>query len=157
MTNSCRKILVFTLGFVGGAERMALTIAKLLPKEKYNVRFVLLGKERDILDFMPKEYEVDIMSFSTKSPFSVVKLWWKIKKEKPDVVFGTQARINPYVIVAARLARVKVLVRSSGMIESYKGLKYFLVKNTLSIADRIIAQQEQMKQQIADVCHVNPE
>jgi len=148
-------VLIFTLGAVGGAERMAITIGKLLPTSSYYVKFIVLGDNNQILDFMPNGYDVKKLSYSTKSIFSIVRIWWVIMKENPNIVFGTQARINPQVTVASRLAGKKVLIRSSGMLSDYKGLKYLMAKWFYPLADIIIAQQEEMRKEIAKLCKIS--
>ncbi len=156
--NSCRKILLFTLGAIGGAERMSLTIGKLLGNsDKFDVEFVILGDDRRILDFMPGGYGAESIPFNTKSVMSVFRIYRKIRQAAPDVVFGTQARINPQIIAAARFAGKKVIVRSSGMVGDYTGLKFWMVKLLFRFAHRVIAQQDQMRLEIIDKCHVNPD
>ena len=149
-------MLIFTLGAIGGAERMAITIGKLLPTSSYHVKFVVLGDNYKIMDFMPKGYDVNKLSYNTKSIASIVRIWWTIKKEKPNIVFGTQARINPQVTIASRLAGRKVLIRSSGMLSDYKGLKFLMAKWFYPLADVIIAQQEEMRIEIAELCNIKP-
>lgn len=150
-----KKVLIFTLGAIGGAERMALTIGKLLPRDTFNVKFVILGDDKRILDFMPNGYEVDIMPFSTRSFFSIIHLWQKIKKEQPDIVFGTQTRINSQTIIASKFAKKKVVIRNTSMVSNYGKLTTVIMRLIYPYADRIIAQQEEMRHQMAEVCRLD--
>ena len=40
-----KKALFFLPGGVGGAERMTITIVSMLPKEEYEVKFVVVGRK----------------------------------------------------------------------------------------------------------------
>ena len=58
-TYNKRKILFFLPSSVGGAERMTITIAKMLPRNLFNVKFVIVHKSMgDIINFIPKEYGI---------------------------------------------------------------------------------------------------
>ena len=155
MTNK-RKILVFTPGSVGGAERMSVLIGKLLPKEKFEVKYVVIGRSRDIYNILPEGYEVDCIPVRNIYAFSTLRIWWKILKEKPDVVFASQVAYNPRVIIAAKLAGRNVVIRSSGMVGRYKK-KWRPVKVTYPWADKLIAQQEDMREEMIRLLKVNPE
>lgn len=150
------KILIFTPGGVGGAERMSVLIGKLLSRDKYEVKYVILGRVHEIYDILPEGYEVDTIPVHNIYCFSTLRIWWKIMQEKPDFVFASQVAYNPRVILAAKLAGRKVVIRSSGMPSDYTGAKLRNVKWTYPIADKIIAQQEEMREDIIRVLNVNP-
>lgn len=152
-----KRVLIFTPGGVGGAERMSVLIGKLLPKDYYEVKFVVIGRLQAIYSLIPKEYEVDCIPVRNKYEFSLLRIWWKILKEKPEVVFTSQVAYNPRVIVAARLAGKKVIVRSSGMLGDYPLIKLMGVKLTYPKADKLIAQQEDMRQEMIRLLNVRPE
>ena len=150
------KILIFTPGGVGGAERMSVLIGKLLSKDKYEVKYVVLGRGCEIYDIIPEGYEVDTIPVHNIYCFSTLRIWWKIMQEKPDFVFVSQVSYNPRVILAAKLAGRKVVIRSSGMLSDYTGAKLRNVKWTYPMADKIIAQQEEMQEDIIRVLNANP-
>lgn len=152
-----RRILIFTPGGVGGAERMSVLIGKLLPKDKFDVKYVVLGRLRNIFNILPDDVEVDCIPVRSIYDFSMLRIWWKILKEKPDVVFTSQAAYNARVIVASHLASKKVVVRSSGMVKKYSKRKFTEVKLTYRLANKLIAQQEDMREQIIDLLHVHPD
>lgn len=152
-----KKILIFTPGNVGGAERMSVLIGKLLPTDKFEVKYVVIGRLRNIYNILPEGYEVDCIPVLNKYAFSTLRIWWKIKKEKPDVVFSSQVAYNPRVIIAAKLAGCKVVVRSSGMVSDYRGSRLCSVKQTYPWADRLIAQQKDMQEEMLKMLKVNPD
>lgn len=152
-----KKILIFTPGGAGGAERMSALIGKLLPKDKFEVKYVVIGRLRRIYNILPDGYAVDCIPVLNQYAFSTIRIWWKIIKEKPDVVFASQEAYNPRVIIAAKLAGRKVVIRSSGMIGHYKKKKWKSVKATYPWADKLIAQQEEMREEMIRLLEVSPE
>lgn len=151
-----KRILIFTPGGAGGAERMSALIGKLLPKDKFEVKYVVIGRLRNIYNILPEGYEVDCIPVSSKYAFSTMRIWWKIMREKPEVVFASQVAYNPRVIIAAKLAGRKVVIRSSGMVGRYKK-KWRPVKATYPWADKLIAQQEDMREEMIKLLKVNSE
>lgn len=155
--NSLRKkILIFTPGGVGGAERMSVLIGKLLPKDRFEVKYVVIGRLRNIYNILPEGYEVDCVPVMNQYAFSTLRIWWKIMREKPDVVFASQVAYNPRVIIASKLAGRKVVIRSSGMVGRYRK-RWRPVKATYPWADKLIAQQEDMREEMIRLLKVNPE
>lgn len=152
-----KKILIFTPGGAGGAERMSALIGKLLPKDKFEVKYVVVGRLRNIYNILPDGYEVDCIPVRNIYAFSTLRIWWKIIREKPDVVFASQVAYNPRVIIASKLAGRKVVIRSSGMIGNYPAMKLWRVKSTYPWADKLIAQQEDMREEMIRLLRVNPE
>lgn len=150
-----RKVLIFTPGGLGGAERMSVLIGKLLPQEKFYVKYVVIGTLRNVYNILPDNYDVDCIPVANRYAFSSLRIWWKIMRERPDVVFSSQASYNPRVIIAAKLARRKIIIRSSGMVGGYSKMKYSEVKFTYRFADLVIAQQEEMREQIINLLNVD--
>lgn len=157
LENNSKKVLIFTPGNVGGAERMSVLIGKLLPKDRFEVKYVVIGRLKMIYNLLPDGYAVDCIPVLNKYAFSTLRIWWRIKKEKPDVVFASQVAYNSRVIIAAKLAGCKVVVRSSGMVSDYRGSKLRGVKRTYPWADRLIAQQEDMREDMLKMLKVHPE
>lgn len=151
-----KKILIFTPGGAGGAERMSALIGKLLPKDQFEVKFVVLGRLRNVYNILPEGYDVDCIPVRNIYAFSTLRIWWKIMREKPDVVFVSQVSYNPRVIIASKLAGRKVVVRSSGMIGRYKK-NWRPVKATYPWADKLIAQQEDMREEMIRLLKVKQE
>ena len=59
---SKRKVLFFLPPTVGGAERMTVTIAKMLPQDEFEVKFVVVGRSLgDIVKFIPDNYPIRLL------------------------------------------------------------------------------------------------
>lgn len=155
--NIKKKILIFVPGGVGGAERMTLTIGKMLPREKFEVKFVVIGRLRNIYNIMPEGYEADCIPVFNKYAFSTLRIWWKIIREKPDFIFTSQVAYNPRVIIAAKLAGCKVIARSSGMLSNYPKAKFLKVRLTYPYADLLVAQQDDMREEMIRLLNVEPQ
>jgi len=151
-----KKILFFLPSGVGGAERMSVLIGKMLPKDRYYVKYVVIGRQHKIYDILPKQYDVDCIPLHNIYAFSTLRIWWKIIREKPDYVFASQVAYNPRIIIAAKMACRRVIIRSSGMLGNYPSLKLKRVQFTYPKADRLIAQQEEMRQEMIQLLNVNP-
>ena len=136
---------------------MSVLIGKLLPKDRFEVKYVILGRLRNICNIMPNDIESDCIPVRNIYEFSTLRIWWKILKEKPDMVFTSQAAYNPRVIVASRFAGRKVVVRSSGMVNRYSKHKFKEVRLTYRLADKLIAQQENMREQIINLLAIHPD
>lgn len=77
---------------------MTVTIAKMLPKDKYEAKFVLVDNNKGtISNFIPKGYDVNYLLCSNiwcGVTFRQIKL---LKKEKPYAVFATSMPLSgPY-------------------------------------------------------------
>lgn len=156
MPEKKKKILFFLPGGAGGAERMTITVAKLLPRKTFDVKFVVLGRQKDIYNFIPKDFTVDCIPVHNKYCLSTIRIMLKIISEKPELVFCSQASYNPRVIIAAKMLRMPVIVRSSGMPSTYRKSAFFSVKATYKHADVVIAQQDDMRQEMISLLGVKP-
>lgn len=151
------KVLFFLPGGVGGAERMTITVAKLLPTDEFDIKFVVIGRLRKIFDFIPKGFSVDCIPIHNIYCAATLRIWLKIFSEKPDLVYCSQAAYNPRVIVASKMAGVPVVIRSSGMVGTYNKSSFRQVRFTYKYADKIIAQQEDMRNEIIALLGVKSE
>ena len=157
MTNKKKKILIFTPGGVGGAERMSVLLGKLLPKDQFDVKYVVIGRLRNIYNILPNGYDVARIPVRNKYMFSTLRIWWKIIREKPDVVFASQCSYNTRVISAARWAGRTVIIRSSNMIGNYSKKTFKKVFASYPKADLLIAQQEEMREEMIHLLKVSPD
>lgn len=153
-----RKVIFFLPGSVGGAERMTINIAKMLPQEEYEVMFVIIQKNKGtIADFIPDDYKILYIPINSIYNAATLRMIWLIKKEKPFAVFSSLLYINARLIVAAKVCGAKVVVRNNIDISRTTSKQGpILVKTTYRWADKIIAQQDEMKKEIIDFAKVNP-
>lgn len=150
-----RKVLIFTPGGVGGAERMCITIGQLLNKDNYEVQYVVWGRIKRIFSIIPPGSDVDVIPFRKVYCFSTIRVWWKIVKSKPDIVFSSSSIFNPRVIIAAKFAGRKTIIRSSGMVGDYGWWKFIKLKITYPFVDLLIAQQEDMRQEMSQMLNIS--
>lgn len=149
-----KKILFFLPGGAGGAERMTVTVAKMLPSDRYSVKLIVIGRLRQIIDFIPSEIPCDFVSVRNIYCFATYRIFRKIIEEKPDYVYCSQAVYNPRVIIASLMAKIPVVIRSSGMVSTYDKVSFWSCKLTYPRAHKIIAQQEDMKQEMASLLNI---
>ena len=148
-----KKILFFTAGYVGGAERMTVNIAKMLPPDKFDVSMVVMGSSFSITEFIPSSIRIKKLPFR-KFNFLLFRILHLILQEKPDVVFASSVAVSPRVIIASRLAKTKVITRSSGMVGYYNRSDYLKVRCTYPLATLLIAQQEDMRQEMSKTLRI---
>lgn len=143
------KVLFFTQTGVGGAERVTLTIAKLLDPSEYEVKVVLLGpnKEDNIVRFIPKNFEIIHISYRNVWTFVTYRIYKLIKQEAPTHVFSSISYINFRVIAAAKLSRnIRIIIRSNTFLSAIKRKdKLFFIKRLYKYADVIVAQNKEMR------------
>lgn len=149
-----RKILFFVPSAVGGAERMTVTIAKMLPPDRFDVCIVAIGATKRIFDFIPDNIISKFIFIQNKFSFLTLRILWQIIRERPDVVFSSSVMLSPRVIIASRLAGKKVIVRSSGMVGYYSKGDFLKVRLTYPMATLLIAQQEDMRLEMGKLLKV---
>lgn len=143
----------FTSGSVGGAERVTLTIAKLLSKDKFDVHIVHICRNiRDLDKFVPENMSQSQIKISNIWDFTTWKIYRLLKKNKPDVVFCSLNYLNVRVIFAAKMASIKkIIVRNNiGWIRWPRFMKT-LAKLSYPKASAIILQTKEMKMEFDKV------
>lgn len=154
-----KKILFFLPGGTGGAERVSVTIAKFLPIEEWEVKFVIVDRKRGTIEkFIPNGIDVKFIKIRNIWDFVSFRIYALIKKEKPDFVFVSIFHLSPRVLVAAKLCGVKAIVRSSNMLKD--GLPYYkklMLKYTYPWAYKVIAQQEEMRVELLNEFSLDPQ
>lgn len=142
------KTAVFFLSAsCGGAERMTITIAKLLDREEYDVRFVVIGREiGEIKEFVPKDYPLSLLRIRNIFDFTTLRVYRLLKRLRPQYVFCSLDYLNPRVIQAAKwVGDCKVIVRFNCEVSRLQGINKRLTLMTYPKADVIIAQTEKMQ------------
>lgn len=152
-----RKILFCVPPSCGGAERVTLTIAKLLDREKYDVKVVIIGRTKgEIKEFIPDYMDIIHVKIHNIWDFTTLKLIRLFKKEKPEIVFCSLLFLNARIVLAAKLVTgIKVVIRNSN---SLKLLRYdgrLLVKFFYPLADTIILQTDEMKEELQSAIKIN--
>lgn len=153
-----KKVLFFLPSGVGGAEKMTVNIAKMLDTSQYEVKFVLVDRTiRDITKFIPKGYDVSFIKIHNIWDFTTLKLIKKMRQEHPDAVFCSLKYLNPRVILAARIVGgIKTIVRNDAYMNLIKGVTRHMLKFSYPKADIVIAQTNQMRDEIIQTLPVDP-
>lgn len=153
-----KKKLLFCLPpNVGGAERVTLTIAKLLDREKYDIKIVIVGKKiGDIKEFVPNYMGIIHIKTQNIWDFTTFRLINLFKKEKPKIVFCSLMYLNTRVILAAQIVgNIKILIRNNNSLTSLRFDDKWLVKRLYPKADAIILQTNEMKEELCQSTQID--
>lgn len=144
-----KKVIFFTSGSVGGAERVTLTIAKMLPREEFDIKIVHICHEVKNLDaFVPDWMPSAHIKIHNIWDFTTLRIYNLLTKEKPYAVFCSLNYLNIRVILASKLANVnKVIVRNNIGWERWGSTMQILARYTYPSASAIILQTEDMKKE----------
>lgn len=147
-----KKILFFLPINVGGAERVTVTIAKMLPAKEYDVRLYLVGEKiGDIQQFIPKNFIINLIRVRNIWALGFTKIFLTIKKEKPYATFSSLMYLNARVALASHLAGVKKCIIRNNNHLSYMRKDHLIISKYLyPFASTVIAQQEEMKDDLID-------
>lgn len=145
-----KKILIFIPASVGGAERVGVTIGKILKKHGNEVHFVIFGDScspiNSILPVYCKRHYIN----------NNYLRWYRmntlIRRESADIVFAPCRTISRDLVMATKLLalKCKVIVRSDNPLHTLKPLNRWLIRRTFKYADSVIAQQEEMMEEIVN-------
>lgn len=151
-----KKILFFIQNGVGGAERMTINIAKLLPLSEWDITFCKVSipctlQNGRIDDFIPNNYKLTNISWS--SQIAIIKQMWDIMKRiKPDVVFSSLMPYNQRLLLLRPLFKsTRFIVRNDNYLFTISPVKRFALKHTYRNASTIIAQTEEMKSELCEL------
>lgn len=154
-----KKMLVFAQSGVGGTERMSVTITKSLDRDKFKVQYYLVGDFEDerapLKQFIPDDLSVHCIG-SCSSIQLILKFFFILAKEKPDVVFASVLNINNKLLLLRKLFRhVKFVIRCDNYLYTYNDKQRRIILKTYPNADIIIAQTKEMKQELIDEMHIS--
>lgn len=155
---SKRKVVFFIKCNFGGAERVTINIAEMLPKDRFDVVFVVVGKNRNTEKFIPSCYKIHRIRQREYRLLGIGRILYYLLKEKADVAFSSLLYINVRVIIASRILGIKSVVRNNISIysSSISSALRLVMKIVYSMANIIIAQQDEMRKEIIDDLHVEP-
>ena len=131
---------------------MTIILAKMLPPDEFEVKFVIVHRSLGtIVNFIPPEYEVihiPVHNIWCAATLRIIKV---IRREKPDAVFSSLLYLNYRLIVAAKICGVKVIVRNNiDLSRTSSSWSRRMVIFTYRWADKVIAQQEEMHDEIIE-------
>lgn len=143
----------------GGAERVTITIARLLRKEGFDVEFVVLGPNKgEMLTWIEPEFNMTCLGYS-RVLNSVPKLCSFMKEHNHSIFFSSREHVSIVGLLAARLTNQQIVVRVPNMPKNklskgLTGVKMSIIKTInrwlLKSAKIIIAQNAEMRTQLLD-------
>ena len=137
---------------------MTVNIAKMLDRERYEVVFCIVGRgEHKISAFIPDTCRTITLPVRSIADFFTIRLTRLLKKESADIVFCSQMAYHPALIVAAKLCRAKVVIRNNFSMAGHSKILRMLYRLTYRYADVVIAQQDEMRDEILSLPHMDPE
>lgn len=148
-----KKILFFTPSDVGGAERVTLTIAKMLPRSEYEVKIVFVcEKVGDLKKFVPQWMLTIHIKIRNIWDFVSWRMYCLIKREHPYAVFSSLHYLNPRTILSARIAGVKnIIIRNNTGWSAWRPDIKMLAWLTYGNASAIVLQSDEMKSELQKV------
>lgn len=148
-----KKVLFFLPKGIGGAQKMTIVISNFLPRNLYEVKYIIVGKkkDKDMAYLIENKLDVEYLDIFNAWDFLTVRIVKILRKYKPDIVFSSLMYLNVRVILAAKIVgNIKTIVRNDNMLRIMRYDIILLMKLFYKMADIIIAQQEEMK---ADLIH----
>lgn len=146
-----KKIIFFLSPEVTGAERASVTLAKQLNREEYNVSFAILGNcFGDITSYIPNRYQYKLVPLLRLDEF--------LMNERPHEVFCSLIHLNGEVLESSRrIGNIRVILRNNYLLKDVTEELRKSAKACYPKADLVIAQTEQMKEELIDICGVKEE
>lgn len=155
------KVVYFLLPNLaaGGAERVTITIARILHKEGFRVEFINFGKnEGEMLPWIDPEFKMT--SFGYSRVLKAIPRLRKFMREHPDsMYFSSREHVNIVGMISAILENKQIVVRIPNMpknvlTKGVSGLKFKVIKLVnrwlLKSAKTIIAQNNEMRDQLLE-------
>ena len=143
----------------GGAERVTITIARILCKEGFDVEFINFGfHEGEMLDWIEPEFKLTSFGFS-RTLQVIPKLHGFMKESGDAIFFSSREHVNLISLIAAKGTGAQCVVRVPNMprnilTKGFDGFKMNVIKRinlwALKSAKTIIAQNVEMKNQLID-------
>ncbi len=153
-----KRILFFVLSGAGGAEKNTVNIAKMLPLDEFEPIFIVVGKTKGVIaNYIPDKYKIRFLRLRNVWDFTTFRFYHIIRKEKPYKVFCSVHYLNPRCIIAAKMAGVKSVIRSSNILQRCRWDVMLLLRHTYKHAQYVISQQDMMREQLIEKLHLNPQ
>jgi len=162
-----KKDILFVLPSLsgGGAERVTTNIINLIKKNNFNINILLINNIGPFKDLI-FDNNINIINLNKKhartSYFKLVKI---INTIKPDIVFSTLQHVNILLLIFKRLykSKPKLIIREANTPSQFMGnlnlfkkkLFLFLLKTQYKKADLIIAQCNEMRDDIISTYKLN--
>lgn len=143
----------------GGAERVSITIARLLHKYGYEVEFVNFGyRKGEMLNWIEPEFKMTCLECG-RVLNAIPKLKAFMKSHNNGIYFSSREHVSVVGLLVAKMARRQIVIRIPNMpknklFKGISGLKMSIIKSVnqwlLKSAKIIIAQNEEMRNQLLE-------
>lgn len=142
---------------VGGAERVSLTVVKMLDQSEFDVHVAIVGSELgDIINFIPPNIKVHFVKIRNIWDFTTIKLIRLFRILRPHIVFSSLFYLNIRVIYAAKIVGgIKTIVRNNISFFRAKPLNDFLIRHSYPMADIVICQSIEMREEMLTIQHLD--
>lgn len=153
-----KSVLLVTRSDCGGAERMTLLYGKILEQDSFKIDLLLLKisekENNSLVPFIPNNWHYSIVV--NRFRYLIVDLFKYLKKTKPDVVFCSLPGYSNIILLLKflHLYSGRVIVRDCNMPSRHKKSIQFLSKCSFSFADVLIAQTDEMRDEMMKYYHV---
>lgn len=144
----------------GGAERVGVSIARLLKRHGFDVKFVCLcGQGGEMEDWIRSDFDVDYLK-SPRTISALPKLEKYLNGKKDCTVFSSHEHVSIIALLAAQQLGIPVVVRlpnmpSNKLYGGLTGLKWRVIRqinrHLLKKAVAVIAQTDAMRAEAIDV------
>ena len=159
-----KKNLVFFMPFIGigGVEKNLFLIANHISKKKDNIYVCTSSKKSknkfnpNIKIITPRKILSDKAGIRIRYIYCLFVLYFFLIKNKNTLVVCFQA--NVYCILLCKILNIKIIVRSNTSPSGWKHnfLKEFLYKKIINLADEVIVNSIEFKDQMKKKFRINP-
>lgn len=154
-----KKIIFFLQDGVAGAERVSLLIGKSLDKKLYDVKFCLVERKSkiSIADFIPEDYP--IIKIPKTNPLKMIwNLFNIVRREHPHVVFSSVMYLNTKILPSSLFfPDIRFVIRCENYLYTFNKKQKQRMSFTYKKADAIIAQTQEMADELTNEMHINSE
>lgn len=143
----------------GGAERVAITIARILKKSGFIIEFINLGNPKgEMYDWIVPEF--NMTSFGCDRVLTAIPKLYSFMKKHPNAkYFSSREHVNIVGLLCARITKKEIIVRipnmpKNNLVKGIAGIKASIIKNlnkkSLGKAKWVIAQNKEMRNQLLE-------
>ena len=148
-----KKALFFIQNGVGGAERVSINIAKMLPANMWEINIVKICSgdnisDTTIDDFIPHNFIIRTLHWKNQLSY-LWQLYQAIRASRPDVVFASVFHINMRLMILAPLfPNIKFIIRNNNYLDSLSDKKKKALRYLYNNATAVIAQTDEMENEL---------
>ncbi|MDP0507231.1 MAG: glycosyltransferase [Fusobacterium sp. JB019] len=135
----------------GGAERVAYNLLNNLSLDKFDLHLILTKEKGDAFKKLRSEVKYSILN-CRKSRYSIIKIYKKLKKIKPDIViiFSFEISMLVGVFISPFLKNIKFINRQLNLISksNFSCLRKIFLKIAYGNFNKIISQSKDMTEDL---------